>query len=302
MTTVLALDVGGTKLAAGLVSADGSQLARHELPTPSGGAEEVWDAVVGVLDEVAGRAPYEAVGIGCGGPMRWPDGVVSPGNLPAWRDFPLLERVALRWGGGRPTAVHNDAVAVALAEHRWGAGRGSQHVMGVTVSTGVGAGLVLHGRRVDGASGNAGHLGHVVVEPDGDPCTCGGRGCLETVARGAALVARAERLGWHGPRTGRAVAEAAHAGDPACRAALRDAGRAVGVAVASAAALLDLEVVAVAGGVAESGPAFWEPLRAAFDEHAGWAFVRAARVVPAALGRDAALVGAGAIGLDALAR
>ena len=112
--------------------------------------------------------PFGGVGIGCGGPMTWPQGHVSPVNIPAWRDFPLLDRMRDRYGIGLPVAIHNDAVCLALAEHRWGAGRGHENVLGMVVSTGVGGGIILggapHRRR---RSGNAGHIGHVVVEPDG---------------------------------------------------------------------------------------------------------------------------------------
>jgi glucokinase len=261
----------------------------------------VWDACAALLDRAldeSGAAEYDAVGIGCGGPMRWPEGIVSPGNMPVWREFPLLDRVRERYAGARPAVLHNDAVALAVGEHRWGAARGSDHMMGVTVSTGVGAGLVLGGRRVDGGTGNAGHLGHVVVDPQGPPCSCGGRGCAEAVARGPAIASYAVELGWTGARTGLAVAEAARSGDPACVAAYSRAGHALGTAIASAAALLDLDVVVVGGGISQAGEVFWAPLRAAFDEHAGWDFVRRCRITAAALGDHAALVGAAALALD----
>lgn len=304
MTVALALDVGGTKLAAGLVADDGRVLTSARVATPvTDDAEVVWGACAALIDEVLGAGPaYDVVGVGCGGPMRWPEGVVSPGNMPVWRDFPLLDRVREAYAGDRTAIVHNDAIALAVGEHRWGAGRGSDHVMGVTVSTGVGAGLVLGGRCVDGGTGNAGHLGHVVVEPDGPECTCGGRGCVEALARGSAIASYAVDLGWAGEATGVAVAAGARGGDPACIAAYTRAGRAVGTAIASAAALLDLDVVAVGGGISQAGEVFWGPLRAAFDQHAGWDFVRRCRVVPAALGDHAALVGAAALAFGAVER
>lgn len=302
VTVALALDVGGTKLAAGLVSSDGRVLHSARVATPvTADAEVVWSACASLLDDVlasASAAAYDVVGIGCGGPMRWPEGVVSPGNMAVWRKFPLLERVREAYVGARPAVLHNDAVALAVGEHRWGAGRGSDHVMGVTVSTGVGAGLVLGGRRVDGGTGNAGHLGHVVVDPDGPVCSCGGRGCAEAVARGPAIASYAVGLGWAGAATGVAVGAGARAGDAACLAAYTRAGRALGIAIASAAALLDLDVVVVGGGISLAGEVFWTPLRVAFDAHAGWEFVRRCRIVPAALGEDAALIGAAALALE----
>ena len=176
--------------------------------------------------------------------------------------------------------------------------RGVDHVLGMVVSTGVGGGLILGGARVDGASGNAGHIGHVVVEPEGPACDCGGRGCLEAVARGPAIAAYAVEHGWTGEQTGVAVAAGAHAGDAVCLAAYARAGRAVGVALASTIALLDLRVVTIGGGVAQAGDVFFAPLLEALDEHAGMSYVRRCAVVPAALGREAGLAGAAALVLD----
>jgi glucokinase len=301
-TTALALDVGGTKLAAGLVTAAGEVLCSAEVATPTTqDPEELWGAVVGLVDTVLrerGDIPFTGVGIACGGPMTWPRGEVSPINIPAWRGFPLLERMRARYGIGLPVGIHNDAVCVAVAEHRWGAGIGCDDVLGMVVSTGVGGGLLLGGRRIDGVSGNAGHIGHIVVDPAGPPCACGGRGCLEAIARGPAIAAHAVERGWSGEATGVAVAAGAAAGDDACRAAFDRAGRAVGVALASAVALLDVELVAVGGGIAEAGEVFFGPLHEAFAEHAGMEFVRRCSIVPASFGRGASLAGAAALVLD----
>jgi glucokinase len=300
VTTVLALDIGGTKLAAGLVSATGDVLLAERVATPpDADAETLWSTLAALVDDVVARGPaYDRVGIGCGGPMEWPAGLVSPINIHGWRGFPLLDRVREDYAGHCPIAIHNDAVALAVAEHRWGAGEGHDHVLGMVVSTGVGGGLVLGGRRIDGGTGNAGHVGHVVVDPEGPACGCGGRGCLEAIARGPAIAAYAVDLGWDGPVTGEAVAAGARAGDGACVAAMARAGRSVGIGVASAAALLDLDVVVVGGGVSQSGPPFWEPLRSAFAEHAAMPFVRRCQVVPARLGVHAGLAGAAALVLE----
>jgi glucokinase len=301
-TPVLALDVGGTKIAAGLVTHAGEVLVQQSVPTPvTDDARVLWSTVTELVDRLLaerGDVPFGGVGIGCGGPMAWPRGDVSPVNIPAWRDFPLLERMRDRYGIGVPVGIHNDAVCLAIAEQRWGAARGHQNVLGMVVSTGVGGGLILGGARIDGASGNAGHIGHVVAEVDGPPCSCGGRGCVEAIARGPHIAAYAVELGWRGEQTGVAVAAGAAAGDAACLAAFARAGRAVGVAIASAAALLDLEIVAVGGGIAQAGEVFFGPLRAAFDEHAGMEFVRRCRIVPAALGPAAGLAGAAALVID----
>ncbi|HWH28684.1 MAG TPA: ROK family protein [Mycobacteriales bacterium] len=289
---VLALDIGGTKLAAALVDDDGTVLQSARRPTPA----EPWPACVALLEEVAGAARVDGVGAGCGGPMRWPDGVVSPLNMPSWRDFSLRQRLAERWPG-RPVRVHNDAVCVAVGEHWRGAGRGVDDLLGVVVSTGVGAGVVLGGRVLDGSTGSAGHLGHVVVEPDGPACGCGGRGCLEAVARGPAVVERARAAGC-AVRDGLELAELARAGDEIARAELARAGRALGTGFASAAALLDLRHVVVGGGLAQAGAPLWGPLHTAVATHARLPFTRGLRVVPAVLGAHAGLVGAAALVID----
>jgi glucokinase len=300
---VLALDVGGTKLAAAVVDGTGRIRSRSRVPTPAtGSAEALYEALLACAAAAlrgADVAPYDLDGIGvaCGGPMRWPEGAVSPLNIPAWRDFPLRRRLAAEFDG-QPVLVHNDAVALATGEHWKGAGAGRSHLLAMTVSTGVGGGLVLGGRLHHGASGNGGHVGHLVVEPDGPPCACGGRGCLEAIASGPHTVARALADGWTPPdpdhADGPALAAAAAAGDKVASASLTRSGQAVGRALASCANLLDLEVAAVAGGLASSGPSFWDPLHEAFAVHARMAFAAACQVIPARLGADTVLLGAAA--------
>jgi glucokinase len=167
------------------------------------------------------------------------------------------------------------------------------------VSTGVGGGLVQGGHLIDGATGNAGHIGHVVVDPDtGPPCECGGKGCLEAIARGPALVSWAHKQGWRpGQRgaTAKDLADDAARGHPAGVAALRRAGRAIGIAIASATHLCDLEVVAIGGGLAQAGSLLFAPVDEAVRTYARLDFAREVRVVPAGLGQDAGLIGAAAL-------
>src|SRR4051812_32918799 len=187
---ILAVDIGGTKLAAGLVDpADGRILARAVTPTPrSGDAEAVFAALVGLLERLGpGRAAAEACGIGSGGPMSSGGETLTPVHIPAWRAFPLRRRMAE--ATGLPVFVDNDAKAVALAEGWVGAAAGVEGYIGMVVSTGIGGGIVLDGRLLDGRAGNAGHIGHVVVEPGGRRCFCGGQGCLEGEASGRAIEA-----------------------------------------------------------------------------------------------------------------
>jgi len=301
---VLALDVGGTKLAAAVADAEGRVSFYAMVPTPRGrevDAEALWRAVLALVERVLGEAGAQegdlaGVGVGCGGPMEWPAGVVSPLNIPAWRGFPLRERLQKRFPGLR-VRVHNDAVCTAIGEHWRGAGRGRDNVLGMVISTGVGGGLVLGGRLIDGASGNAGHIGHVVVDPDGPPCTCGGQGCLEAVASGPRLAAWAVEQGWRTAQevSARDLTEDAARGHPVARAALERAGAALGIAIASATHLCDLEVVAIGGGLSQAGPLLFGPLEEAFRRHARMEFAREVRVVPTALGQEAGIVGAAAL-------
>lgn len=300
---VLAIDIGGTKLAAGLVEPGGRVGSWAQTATPSGmDGEQLWRTLEALVHRVltearVARAELAGVGCGCGGPMEWPAGRVSPLNIPAWRGFPLADRLAGLFPG-MPVRVHNDAIAMAAGEHWRGAGRGRRTMLGMVVSTGVGGGLVLDGRLVNGATGNAGHIGHVVVDPGGPPCACGGRGCLEAIARGPALAAWAQGEGWRpGQATGsaRELAGDAAQGHPVGLAAMQRAGRALGIAIASATHLCDLQVVAIGGGLAQAGSLLFEPLEDTLRTHLGLDYARGVQVVPAALGQAAGLVGAAAL-------
>lgn len=288
--TVLAVDVGGTKLAAAVVDDDGLLRSRAQEPTPDGDAEQIWAALVAVCAQAlrdAGSPTGVVVGAGASGPMRWPDGVIAPLNIPGWKaGFPLRARLSEQFG---PTRLHNDAICAAVGEHWRGAARGTHHMLGMVVSTGVGGGLVLGGRLVDGGRGNAGHIGHVVVEPDGPPCGCGGRGCLEAVARGPAIAAAA------GVATAAEAADRARGGDARSAAAFVRAGTALGRAIASVGAVCDLDIAVVGGGVARSAELLFTPARAELAVRARLDFLAELTIVPAALGGDAGLVGAAAL-------
>lgn len=300
---VLAIDIGGTKLAAGLVEPGGRLGSSGQTATPSRlDAEQLWRTVESLVHRIladgrTGAAALAGVGCGCGGPMEWPAGRVSPLNIPAWRGFPLQERL-LQLFPGVPVRVHNDAICMAAGEHWRGAGRGRSCMLGMVVSTGVGGGLILDGKLANGATGNAGHIGHVVVDPAGPPCVCGGRGCLEAIARGPALAAWAQGEGWRPGQvqvTARELASDAAQGHPVGQAAMRRAGRALGIAIASATHLCDLEVVAVGGGLAQAGSLLFDPLEEALRSHLGLDYALGVRVVPAELGQSAGLIGAAAL-------
>ena len=202
---ILAIDIGGTKLAAARVDPDGQVLSRQQvptLPTGTGEGDALWSTLLGLIDEVCAGGRPVAVGVAAAdrcGPRRVS---CSPLNIPAWRDYPLRERLRERFPAV-DIRLANDAIAMAVGEHWRGAGRDTASFLGIVVSTGVGGGLVLDGRVVEGRSGNAGHIGHVVVEPDGPLCACGGRGCLEAIARGPAVIRWALEQGWQPAGTAR---------------------------------------------------------------------------------------------------
>jgi glucokinase len=282
---VLAVDVGGTKMAAGLVDGRGTILVEAHTRTPEDpDPEVVFAALSSIIDQVQLAATVSPVvcGVGCGGPMTEGGRTVSPLNIPGWREFPLQPR--LETLVRLPTIVDNDAKALALGEGWRGAATGLDDYLAMVVSTGVGGGIVLDGRLLDGAHGNAGHIGHLIVEPDGRRCVCGARGCLEAETSGPSIAAI----------TGRPASEA---GDEV----RRRTGTLVGRAVASVANLLDLELAVVAGSVALGfGQPFFTAAQAEIDARSRLSYSRGTRIVPAGLGADGPLVGAAAVGRRAM--
>jgi len=295
----LAVDIGGTKIAVGLVDSAGELVHTAVEPTPKDQqAEHVW----GVLDQMIADAArvanggVRAVGIGSAGPIDAAAGTVSPVNIVSWQGFPLRDRVAAVMPDV-PVRLAGDAICMALGEHWRGAGRGARFMLGMVVSTGVGGGLVLDGKPYHGRTGNAGHVGHVVVELDGQPCPCGGHGCVETVASGPWMTRWALANGWAGPPGADAVAlaDAAESGDPLAVRAFQRGATALAAMIASVGAVCDLDLVVIGGGVAKSGRTLFDPLEAALANYAGLSFIRGLRAVPAALGGDAGLIGAAAL-------
>ncbi|UXA07936.1 ROK family protein [Mycobacterium sp. SMC-2] len=292
----LCLDIGGTKIAAGLADPDGALVHTVIRLTPSGGAaEEVWAAAEATIADALRVADgaVAAVGIGSAGPIDVHGGTVSPINIKGWQRFPLRDRVAAAVPGV-PVRLGGDGLCMALGEHWRGAGRGADFMLGMVVSTGVGGGLVLGGVPYTGRTGNAGHVGHVVVADAGPPCVCGGRGCVEAVASGPSMVRWARANGWSAPPAAgaRELAAAAAAGDPLARRAFRRGATALAAMIASVGAVCDLDLVVIGGGVAKSGSLLFDPLREKLAEYARLDFLAGLRVVPAELGGEAGLVGA----------
>lgn len=297
-----ALDIGGTKIAGALVDPEGRVLTRARRPTPAreDGAT-VMRAVAAVLGELMADPRWSrvgAVGIGSAGPVDAVAGTVRPVNIAGWRDYPLVAEVRAEIGGDLPVTLVGDGVAIAAAEHWQGAARGRRAALCMVVSTGVGGGLVLDGRPFPGPSGNAGHIGHISVDLDGDLCPCGGRGCLERLASGPNIARRAFAAGWRPPAgceaTAEAAAVAARAGDAAARASFERAAQALAAAVAATATLVEVEAAVIGGGVAGAGEVLFTPLRQALRDYATLSFVQRLAVVPAQTGADAGLIGAAA--------
>ncbi|MFB6618144.1 ROK family protein [Streptomyces sp. NPDC085524] len=299
----VAIDIGGTKIAGALVHPDGTMTATTRRPTPRGtDAEAVMAAVTEVVAELSESPLWPTAvrcGIGSAGPVDTSRGTVSPVNIGAWRQFPVQARVEAELaarGAGLPTVLAGDGVAMTAAEHWLGAAQGHPNALCMVVSTGVGGGLILNNQLHPGPTGNAGHIGHISVAFDGEPCACGGHGCVESIASGTAIARWALAQGWTPAEDASAagVAVAARAGDPVALAAFDRAGRALAAAIAATATLVETDIAVVGGGVAASGDTLFEPIRRHLASYAALSFVQDLEVVPAALGTHAGLIGAAA--------
>jgi glucokinase len=271
-------------------------VASEQLPTPASGAEAIWDVVAQLIAQMTADTDVRGVGIGSAGPIHLPTGTVSPINITAWQDFPLCDRVAGALPG-LPVRLGGDGLCMALGEHWRGAGRGASLLLGMVISTGIGGGLVLDGAPYDGRTGNAGHVGHVVVDVDGPLCSCGGHGCVEAIAAGPRMAQWAREHGWTAPPDADAkeLAAAAVAGDAVALRAFTRGATAVAAMIASVGAVCDLDLVVIGGGVAKSGGLLFGPLREALTRYARLDFIAGLRVLPAELGSDAGLIGAAAL-------
>jgi glucokinase len=291
MQLSLSIDIGGTKCAVGLVTREGELVDRTSVAVnPRDTAEDLFaDIAEAVQQQLARARDYHGespltIGVACAGPSTHNLESVSPLNIPQWRDFPLRDRLIDI--SGLPVFGDGDAKALALAEGWVGGARGVDNFMAMVVSTGVGGGIVLNGQLLEGASGNAGHIGHVIVEPNGRRCACGGRGCLEAEASGPAIEAI----------TGRSPTQ------PTYEIMVRT-GRLVGRGVASVCNLLDLQLVCVGGSVALGfGATFFNSAQRTLDELCGLEFSRGARIVPSRLADQGGLIGAAAVGWRGLNR
>ena len=275
-TGYLAIDIGGTKLAVGVVSTSGELLSRMQTQTPS---TDVWGALKKLIDAqmLQTEVRIEACGVGCGGPMTLGGESVSPLNIPDWRGFSLLS--AIESATGLKTYIANDAQALVLGEVWCGSAVGVSDVIGMVVSTGVGGGIVSNNKLVTGHLGNAGHIGHVIVEPDGRLCECGAHGCLEAHVSGRSIEAITGKPSEH-----------------ATNEVKIEAGKLVGRALVSVGALMDLQLCVIGGSVALGfGALFFESVQHELDRSARLEFIRGMRVLPVGLGDAAPLIGAASL-------
>ncbi|HEX6520643.1 MAG TPA: ROK family glucokinase [Streptosporangiaceae bacterium] len=307
MTLAIGVDIGGTKVAAGVVDTDGRIIAKLKRSTPAASPARTEDAIAGVVTELLADHDVAAIGVGAAGFVDAARSrMLFAPNL-AWRDEPLKQRIEERIG--RAVMVDNDANASAWAEARFGAARGFSDVMLVAVGTGIGAGVIINGEVYRGRWGIAGEPGHVRVVPDGRLCGCGNRGCWEQYCSGNALVAEAREFARRTPEgairllqlgggmpegiSGPEITRAATEGDPAALRCFQTIGGWLGHGLADLAAILDPACFVIGGGVSEAGELLLDPARAAFERaltgrgHRPFAEIRAAQ-----LGSDAGLVGA----------
>jgi glucokinase len=306
----IGIDIGGTKIAGGVVTASGRLLDRTQVPTPPADEAATLATLIAVVDELCARHPgVDAIGVGAAGLVEWHGGRLRWAPHNTWRRLEL--RRLLHQRTGLPIIVDNDANAAAWAEARFGPGAGSDNLVLVTVGTGIGGGLVLDGRVHRGESGFGGEVGHMIVEPGGDRCACGNRGCLEAMASGSTLgrlgreAAQADPGGRMaalagGPSavTGEVVFRAAQEGDKAALALFERIGFWLGVGIASLVTIFDPDLVVVGGGVAATGDLLLLPARASFERYVhGRGHRDLPPVVPARLGADAGVVGAATLAL-----
>jgi glucokinase len=307
MSLAIGVDVGGTKIAAGVVDEKGNIIEMVKRPTPAANASGTIEVISEAVKELLSRYEVEAVGIGAAGFVEESrSSVLFAPNL-AWRNEPVARQVEDRTG--RPVFVENDANAAAWAETKLGAGRGHEHVVMITIGTGIGGGLVLNGELYRGRWGMAGEPGHYRVVPDGRLCGCGNRGCWEQYASGSALVAEAREFARRSPGaavrllqlgggtpegiTGPEVTTAAREGDAAALRCFDIIGRWLGEGLADLAAILDPGCFVLGGGVSEAGDLLLAQTRAAFSSGlTGHQYRPHAAIVLAELGPEAGLIGA----------
>ena len=312
----IGIDLGGTKISTALVDSEGQIISRDYRETE---AAEGPDAVVARMLDAACKvmndgdvisAQISGVGIGAPGPIDAESGVVTaPPNLPGWTDVPLKQLIQDELG--LRAALENDGSAAALAEHRFGAGRGAEHMIYVIAGTGIGGGFILNGELYSGATGAAGEIGHMTIVPQGPLCGCGNRGCLEALASGAGIAREARERVARGVPTliadlaegdpsrisAKLVAQAAAQADIEAQDILHEAMIYLGIGMANLVNIFNPEVIVIGGGLTKMGKLLFGPVRRIIGRRAFPAAAQAVKVVPAQLGDDAGVLGAAAVAM-----
>lgn len=288
----LAIDVGATKVAVGLVSRDGAVISRTEISSQADSMAVLNDRLATAIREQVSQstAPITGVGIGSAGPIDHFKGTINPVNISEWVDFSLVDFVRSVSG---VTEIHltGDASALAYAEFCIGAGQGAKNLLGVVVSTGIGGGTVLDGKFFAGQYGNAGFIGHTIVQIDGELCACGARGCVEAYASGTNM----SRLA--GMASFQEVAAAARSGNAKAVSVIDQGSKVLATALVNAVATMDLDTIVIGGGVINAADVYWQPLKSHFEKQLAFLkFPGEIAFKRATLGKDSGLIGAGLVG------
>jgi glucokinase len=302
MSLTLGVDIGGTDVKLGILSAQGEILERGKIPTRAGeGPPAVATRVAEWLRSQSHLAQsVTAVGVGCAGLIDGARGwlYTSP-NLPGWTGIPLASIFEEKLD--RPVTIENDANSAAYGEHRKGAGAGTKNFVALTLGTGVGGGVVLDGELYRGSAGFAGEIGHHVIDLNGPVCGCGKRGCLEALIKAQAIVDRAlalaraqgvERPSWDERLTVEAIFRAASCGDELAAGVFDETGRLLGIGLSNIIHIFDPDAIAIGGGVAGAGDFLLEPARATVRDSYMDGAMSHVRIVPALLGNTASFIGA----------
>lgn len=313
MSVVIALDIGGTKLAGGVLAPEARLLVRRERSTRAEeGADVSLGEVYGLLAELVAAAAEHGslagIGICAPGPLNPETGFIfNPTNMPGWVNIPLAEEVSRRFG--LPCRVENDANGAGLGEATFGAGRGFQRVFYATISTGIGTGIIFDGRVYHGKNGAAGEGGHVSIDYRSPTvCNCGSLGCIEALASGSAIARRARAVAGEHPETkmlsiagsaeritAETVARAAAQGDPVAARLIEETGEMLGAWLGSVVSLLDPDIIIIGGGVSRIGEPLFSKMRQTMPRRTINSFASQTPIVPAQLKNDAGIFGAAAV-------
>lgn len=290
----LAVDIGATKVALALVDRELVVHRKQELMIGHSTSEGLWSAIAASSKTLISGLNGDLLGVGIGsaGPLHLEIGAISPVNIPIWRKYPIVEKFR-ELSGISNVVLHGDAMALAHAEHVLGAGRGSDNMLGMVVSTGVGGGLILDNKVFTGDTGNASFIGHQTINFDGELCACGRNGCVEFYASGPRMVAIAKSRGWQKGETFVDLAASARQGDLVALSVIDEGARALAIGIVNTLVNLDITTVIVGGGVTQAGEIYWEPLRRHVmneSQHSG--FLKDIVLRPSELNRDAGLIGA----------